>query len=320
MRILFAGSPEIALPSLKALAARHDIAGVFTSPDGLKGRGKAARPQPSPVALEAERAGLRVFKPPRLDADARQTAASLGADILVSVAYGRIFGPRFLALFPLGGINLHPSLLPAYRGPSPINACLLRGDRITGVTVIRVAAEVDGGDILLQSAYPLEGGETAPGLGEALGRLGAEILVQAVAGLAAGRLKGRPQDSRQASYCGALKKTDGFIRWDRPAREIERAFRAYLPWPGIYTRWGERRLNILKPAVYTEESPRPAGEGTSPPGTVLALDRTAGFLVSTGEGILAIQELQLESKKAGNFKAFANGNPDFTGSLLGGTP
>jgi methionyl-tRNA formyltransferase len=323
MRLLFAGSPEIALPSLKALVglslrdSSFELAGVLTNPDSSQGR--HGDPQSTEVgrAFSALAARLReggrpvpvLLKPPRLNGEAREAVAALRTDLLVSFAYGRIFGPRFLALFPLGGINIHPSLLPKYRGPAPIPAVILGRERETGVTVQRLALEVDAGDILAQERVPLSGRETAGELAAAAAEKGAAMLEPVLYGLARGDLRGRPQKGEEASYCSLLSKEDGRIDWEAPAADIDARIRAFTPWPLAWTGHGDRYLAILEGKPY-EGPPGP------PPGTVLGVDTNRGILVQTGEGILGITRLQYRTKKALRWQVFLNGARDFIGSRL----
>ena len=247
MRILFAGTPRIAVPSLKVIDRLFTVVGVLTAPDRPAGRGRAA--VPSAVKLCADELGLRVLQPASLGAEAREQAAALQAELLVVFAYGRIFGPRFLALFRQGGINMHPSALPLYRGPSPLTAALLAGDECTALTVQRIALEMDAGDILSQRPLPIAAGETSGSLGAKAAEAAAGELADVIGRLAAGRAEGRPQDHARATYCRAVKKEDGRIDWGRPARDIERMIRAYQPWPRAFTTLGDKRLILLESEV-----------------------------------------------------------------------
>jgi methionyl-tRNA formyltransferase len=257
------------------------------------------------------------MKPERLGAGARRDIGALGPDILVSFAYGKIFGPQFLALFPLGGINIHPSLLPAYRGPTPIPQAILNRDRETGISIQRLAPEMDSGDILVQEAFPLAGTETAAGLGGEMARRAALLIAPALRGIAAGTLEGRPQDHAKASYCRLLSREDGRINWGAGARDIEARIRAYNPWPLSWTLDGDQRLYILTASVGGAPLTGPAEGQAAAPGTVLGIDRGRGILVQTGEGALAVSMLQYGAKKALDWKAFLNGARGFAGRRLG---
>jgi methionyl-tRNA formyltransferase len=269
---------------------------------------------------------LALFKPLKLDAAFREEAAVWRFDLLVSFAYGRIFGPKFLALFPLGGINVHPSLLPRYRGPSPIPAAILGGDRETGVTIQTLAAAMDSGDILAQERFPLTGRETTAGLGEIVAAKAALMLPPLLGAIAEGTARGRPQDHALATYCSLITREDGRIDWSMGAREIDARIRAFTPWPLSWTNQGGQELCILEARPYGRASV-PRGEAASPaagltgedapPGTVLGVDTQWGILVQTGDGILAVERLQYRTKKALGWKDFLNGVRNFAGSRLG---
>jgi methionyl-tRNA formyltransferase len=315
MRVLFAGTPEIAVPALAKVAASHQVCAVLTNPPREAGRSR--RTKAPPVQEAAEAARLPVLQPARLGAEARARVAELRPDVLAVVAYGRIFGPRFLALFPRGGVNLHPSLLPLHRGPSPIQAALLAGDAETGVTIQRLAAEVDAGDVLAQARVAVGEHETAVELGARLAELGAALLVDVLDGMAAGEVEGRPQDSVLATFSRLIEKGDGLARWSDSARAIYNRYRAFQPWPGLFTTYRGQQLEIrrCRPA---EDARDEAAAEACPPGRVVSMDRGGGLLVQTGEGLLRVTELQLQQKKAMDAKSFVNGHRDILGAVLGG--
>jgi len=316
MRILFAGSPAIAVPSLEAIAALSGegfvLAGLLTKADSPKGR--SGKPEPTECAAAAQ--SIPLLKPEKLDSAAREQAAALKPDLLVSFAYGKIFGPKFLALFPLGGINIHPSLLPRYRGPTPIPAAILNRETVTGITIQRLAAEVDSGDILLQETVPLSGRETTASLSETMAKKAAELLPATLRGIAGETLTARPQDHSAATYCSLIKKEDGLIDWSRSAAEIDAQIRAFDPWPLSWTTHGELQLFILKAEVL-KAAPENADNAPALPGQVLGKDKDKGILIQTGEGVLAVSELQYRTKKALEWKAFLNGARNFMGAKLG---
>jgi methionyl-tRNA formyltransferase len=320
MKILFAGSPLVAVPSLEALARlcgedpRFRLAGVLTNPDARRGRGGGVAP--TDVAAAAAGIGTPLLKPERLDAAAREAVAALEPDLLVSFAYGRIFGPRFLGLFPLGGINVHPSLLPRHRGAAPIPAAILGRDRETGVSVQRLALEMDAGDILARERIPLHGRETALSLGALAAEKGAELLVSVIRDLELGRAVGTRQNDADATYCSRIGKDGGLIDWSEGAEELDAKIRALTPWPLCWTTHGERRLYLLEALPYTGGAvPR---DGAAAPGTALGIDGDFGILAQTGKGILALARLQYEAKKALPWRDFLNGARGFVGSRLGG--
>jgi methionyl-tRNA formyltransferase len=354
IRILFAGSPAIALPSLDAIAARSGgdsagtpgdwlLAGVLTNPD--KPRGRSGSPEPTAVAAAAERHSaalaekglppIPVLKPETLRAEAREAVAALSPDLLVSFAYGRIFGPKFLALFPLGGINIHPSLLPAYRGASPIQEAILRRDAKTGICVQKIAAEMDTGNILAQKEIPLNGRETTASLAERAGKEAAALLSQTLGDLARGLERGesfpegKPQEG-EPSYCSLIGKDSGIIDWNKSVAEIDAMIRAYTPWPSARTTHGGRVLFILEAALFAGPAPRglssgdtldvsrasPGNGSASSAGRVLGTDKKNGILIQTGGGILAVTRLQYHAGKALSWQAFLNGARDFIGARL----
>jgi methionyl-tRNA formyltransferase len=325
MRILFAGSPAIAVPALEALHVlirdgngsreRFELAGILTSPDSPKGR--HGTPEPSELARAAEqlsqtgKAPPAVLKPEKLDGALRDAVAALKPELLVSFAYGRIFGPKFLALFPLGGINIHPSLLPQYRGPAPIPAAILNRDRETGISIQTLALQMDSGDILLQERVPLTGRETTASLSATMAQKAALLLPAALKGIAAGTFAPRPQNHKEASYCSLINRKDGCINWNQSAAAIDARIRAFDPWPLCWTLHQGRQLCIL------QAEPFEGADKAAPPGQVLGIDERRGILIQTGEGTLAATVLQFQAKKALEWRAFLHGARNFVGSRLG---
>ncbi len=313
MKVLFAGTPDIAVPSLEALAAEFDVAAVLTAPDKVSGRGrKITAPA---VKKKAQELGLEVLQPLTLNSEARAAVQNTGADLLVVFAYGRIFGPKFLNLFSLGGINMHPSALPRHRGPSPLTAAILSGDTSTALTVQRIALEMDAGDIISQREYPLDGTETTASLTEEVARAAAPELVRAVDMISRGSVKAVPQDSSRATYCRIILKEDGIIDWNSPAGQIEKMVRAYIPWPKTRTSLNSEALVILESSEPSDiDVPNPESRV---PGEVLGVDKSRGILIQTGSGILAVTRLQLASRKPLDFRSFLNGVKLEPGTILG---
>jgi methionyl-tRNA formyltransferase len=316
MRVLFAGTPALAVPSLMKAAHAHEVVGVLTSPDQPAGRGRSL--VCSPVKEAAAKLNLAVLQPEKLDEPFLDTVKALGPDVLVVAAYGKIFRQSLLSLFPRGGINLHPSLLPRFRGPSPISAAILEGDRETGVSIQKVARKFDTGDILAQERFPLNGDETTAALSDALALLGAELLSGVLADLASGREPAaRVQEEAAATYCHSIKKEDGVLRWDEPADVIERKVRAFDPWPRASTRLAGETLLLLKSHLYPDTLAAQYLRVGRVPGDVLAAERDHGLLVQTGRGILAVERLQLQFKKPLDWRSFLNGHPAVVGTRLG---
>ncbi|MEX2445360.1 MAG: methionyl-tRNA formyltransferase [Alkalispirochaeta sp.] len=346
VRVLFAGTPEIALFSLERLLQENGrewvLTGVLTNPDAPRGRGR--RVQPSPVKVRARDAGLPVLQPERLNPEARSAVQALEPDLLVVVAYGKIFGPKFLSLFPGGGINLHPSLLPRHRGPSPLQAAILAGDRETGVSVQYLAHEMDAGDIIAQERAQLGPNTTVSELHDQLGRRGAELLADAIHHVARGTVRATPQDEQEATYCTKVSRSDGELTWRESAEEIHRKVRALTPWPGVRCRWNDISLQLTETAlpgdgnrppdtrgVAENGEAVPAGacgnsgvippqasehDGDAPAGSVLAVDSALGILVQTTDGVLAIRRLKQHARKELDFRSFVNGNSEIIGSVL----
>jgi len=322
VRVLFAGSPDIAVPSLIRLSFEHEIVGVLTNPESAKGRGLSLESTPVAQAAAAIlRQQVPVLAPQRLGAEARASVAALRPEILVAYAYGRIFGPRFLALFPRGGVNVHPSLLPRYRGPAPIPAAILARDKETAITVQRLALEMDCGDILGQLPLRLNGGETAEDIAEVAAIMGADLLSQVLEEIGEGRERARPQEG-VPSYCSMLRKEDALIDWGSPLLDIDAKIRAFYPWPGAFTYLQGARLNILDafpfPHVTFAAGPSSLDFEDPLPGTVLGLDKSRGIMVQTIDGLIALRRLQVQQKKALPYREFANGMRNLIGAVLGG--
>jgi len=311
LRVLFAGSPAIAVPSLEAVYSQDgiELAGVLTNPDSPKGR--HGTPQPTEVAEAAQKLNVSVLKPLKLDSPIREQIGLLNPDILVSFAYGRIFGPKFLSLFPLGGINIHPSLLPKYRGPSPIQAAILNRDTETGITVQTLALEMDQGDILAVEQMPLSGRETASSLSELAAQKGAQLLIEVLIKIANGTITRTAQNHSEASYCALISRDDGLIDWNLSAAQIEAKIRAFDPWPLCRTVHNDRELFILEAGIFKGQEP------IKSPGQVLGIDKNNGILIQTGDGILSVTRLQYQAKKALFWRDFLNGVRDFSETQLG---
>lgn len=325
LNILYAGSPDVSVIPLRKLleasasGAPFRIAGVLTNPPAVRGRGHTLVPTPVAEAV-AEAAGsysldIPVLSPEKLDGTAREAVTRLNPDVLVCFAYGKIFGPKFMSLFPLGGINLHPSLLPRYRGCAPVPAAILDMQPETGVSIQKIAQEMDSGNILAQTVIPLDGTETAGGLLECAAGIGGDLLVRLLAEASVDGTfsDGMPQNGENATYSRMLRKEDGCICWNRSAREIDAQIRAFTPWPGAFTCVDGTQLKILTASVYAGSLPENCERDSPKPGTVLGVDKRAGILIQTGDGILCVAQLQWQAKKAVDWKSFINGSRNFIG-------
>lgn len=306
MRVLFLGTAEIALPALHRLyqQANVELVGVISQPDRPAGRARVLRA--SPVKKEALELGLTCLTPEKVGgADVQEHVKAWAPDVLVVVAYGQYIPESILELAPHRGINLHPSLLPKYRGPSPIQWALLQGDRETGVSIIRVAKEMDAGDILLQEKYAIRADEHAGSLHDALASLGAEMLCKTIDLIAADALEPRVQHEAEVTHTEKLSKSDGCIDWQNSAQTIHDRLRAFYPWPGSYTLLPDgRRLQVHAAAVES-------GEGE--PGCLI----DEGLCVATQEGALRLLEVQLPGKRRVEAAAFLHGCPLAIGERLG---
>ena len=310
MRIAFMGTPEFAVPSLKALVeAGHEICGVFTQPDKPKNRGMKL--QMPPVKEYALSVGLPVFQPARVrDGEALEILKGLEPELIAVAAYGKILPLEILELPRLGCINVHSSLLPKYRGAAPINWAILNGEDETGVTIMVMAEGMDTGDILAQRATPIPMEENAAQLFERLAQMGAELLVETVAQIGAGAVTPVPQDESGSSHAPMLSRELSPMNWEKTARQLHDQVRGLYPWPAATAVVDGVRCKILRTVL--------AGEaGKVAPGTVLQAGKK-GLRVACGDGALEILELQPDGKKAMAASAFLMGHPIRTGTVLTG--
>jgi methionyl-tRNA formyltransferase len=317
LRILFAGTPEFALPALDALAASdHILVGVLTQPDRAAGRG--LRTQASPVKERALALSLPVLQPVGLrDEGARAALASKAADVFVVAAYGLILPPDVLAMPRFGCVNVHASLLPRWRGASPIQHAILAGDEETGVSIMRMEAGLDTGPVYLQRTTPIGAREAAGSLHDRLALLGAQALLEALGGIAGGTLVPRPQDAARATYAKRIDKREAVLDWTQPAIALERRVRAFNPWPVCETQCGGESLRIWD-ATATAGSGAGAADDAGPrnvPGAVLAAG-ASGVEVATGEGVLRLLRVQRPGRRPVSAADFANAQP-LAGIVLG---
>ncbi len=282
MRLAFAGTPEFSVAAIDALVqAGHTIAAVYTQPDRPAGRGRAV--QASPVAQRAVALKLPLRQPAKFTTEAVEGLQQLAVDALVVAAYGLILPPGALAAPRHGCFNIHASLLPRWRGAAPIQRAILAGDRDSGVTIMRMEAGLDTGPMVLSERIPIAPEMTAGELHDALAPLGARLMVQALACLAAGTARERPQPADGVTYAKKLSKDEARLDWSRGADELARAVRAYHPAPVAWCEFDGERVRVHRARV--------AGGGGAPPGTILGADADC-IRVATGDGALAITELQ----------------------------
>ena len=299
LRIAFAGTPQFALPALRALLdSTHRVVGVLTQPDRPAGRGRELRA--SPVKLLAMERGLPVAQPATLRTpEGRAALNEWSPDLLVVVAYGLILPAAVLTLPRLGCLNIHGSLLPRWRGAAPIHRALLAGDAETGVTIMQLDEGLDTGPTLLERHRPIGPEETSGDLHDALAELGAAALIEAIQGLAAGTLLPRPQPTDGVTYAAKIEKSEARIDWNQDAVQIHRQIRAFNPWPVAEARLGEEPLRLLRARV-ADASGRAAA-----PGALLGMDGD-GIRIACGQGVLAVGELQRAGKRPVSARDFAN--------------
>ena len=309
-RIIFMGTPDFAVRSLNALARLEDteIVAVVTQPDRPVGRGR--HPTAPPVKLASQSLGMETMQPATLrDESVVARLRALDPTAIVVVAYGEILRSEILFLPPCRCINVHASLLPLYRGAAPIAAAILQGESETGVTVMLMDEGMDTGPILSQRTVPIRPDDTTAALGHRLSIVGADLLVETLPLWLGGQIDPLPQDEEAATYAPMISKSDGELDWSRPAQELDRMCRAYYPWPGTFTYWAGKRLKVLRAFAAAEESVEAA------PGTVVRLPDGIG--VTTGRGVLVVQDLQLAGKRAVTADEFVRGQRGFIGSRLG---
>ncbi|MBK1632203.1 methionyl-tRNA formyltransferase [Thiohalocapsa halophila] len=309
-RILYAGTPEFAVPALSALiTSPYEVSAVYTQPDRPAGRGR--RLEPSPVKRRALEADLAVVQPASLkDPQAQAELAARDADLLVVAAYGLILPQAVLDAPRCGCVNIHASLLPRWRGAAPIQRALLAGDAETGISIMRMEAGLDTGPVYRSAPLPITADDTAASLTERLAALGAQTLMAALPGVLDGSAVPRPQDDAAATYARKIIKDEAAIDWTRPAAAIERAVRALNPWPVAQARLSEEVLRIWAAQALPAADAAPAE-----PGRVLATS-AAGIDVGTGAGVLRITELQAPGKRRMAARDFLNARR-VDGVLLG---
>lgn len=315
MKIFFAGTPEIAVKSFHAIADKFQVVGVLTNPDRPVGRKGVLTPPP--IKEKALSLGLPVFQPEKLDTAFLEKVRALAPDILVTFAYGKIFKKDFLDIFTKEALNIHPSLLPLHRGASPINAAILAGDEKTGITVQRMGLKMDSGHIMAQIEFPLTSDVTALDLAEYVSEKSATLILEVLAALET--ISPQQQNDSKATYCTIIKKEDGFINWNESSEEIERKYRAFYPWPGIFTLCNNKNLVITKCHLLPNEVQANIKSNEKKiAGAVLGVDKKEGILIQTGDRILAVTGLKPQAKNEMDFNSFLNGNRYFlNGTILG---
>jgi methionyl-tRNA formyltransferase len=306
MRVVFLGTPEFAVPSLRALATNYEVVAVYTQPDRPKGRGNQLAE--SPVKATAKELGIPILQPERIRRPENlEPLKDWAAHLMVVVGYGQIIPQTIIDLPRLGIVNVHASLLPKYRGAAPIQWAIANGEAQTGVTIMRIDAGLDTGDMLLKETVSIGFSETAPELSPRLALVGSQLLLKAIVQLKGGAAQPEKQRDEDATLAPILKKEDGLVDWQRHANEIYNRWRGFNPWPGAYTVFRGQQMSIT--------AMRPA-EKKSVPGRVYAEKRQ--MFVGCGEGTtLELIELQLAGKKRMSAEAFLNGYQLLENEMLG---
>ncbi|TCK04579.1 methionyl-tRNA formyltransferase [Phorcysia thermohydrogeniphila] len=297
LKVVFMGTPDFAVPSLNALKeAGYEVPLVITQPDRPAGRGKKLTPPP--VKVLAEELGIPVYQPEKVKGNREllETLRKINPDLIVVAAYGKILPDEILNLPKFGCINVHASLLPEYRGASPIQSVLLDGKEETGVTIMKISPELDAGDIISQRKVKIEKSDNAQTLHDKLAKVGAELLVETIPDYVSGKITPVPQDHSKATYCKPIKKEMGRIDWTLPAERIFNMVRAFTPWPSAYAEFKGRRVKI------TEAEPVNL---QGKPGEVVKADKE--LVVATGEGALRIKRIRPEGRKEITGEEFIRG-------------
>jgi methionyl-tRNA formyltransferase len=303
-------TPDFGVPVLTALNDCHDVVGVFTRPDRPAGRGR--HETSSPVKEAASRLGIPVYEPRTMRSEeSARVLAAMNVDAVVVASFAYLLPPGILATPPHGCLNVHPSLLPRHRGPSPVAGAILAGDARTGASIMLMDEGLDTGPVLGRRSIELEDCHTTGTLTGLLSELGAQLLLPTLEAWIAGEVQPEPQDETKATYTSRISARDGLIDWSMPAVDIWRRVRAFDPWPGCYTSWGGRRLKVR--GAVPLDLQREAEPGTvvsTPSGTPVPVG------VVTGDGLLGLSALQLEGKREVPADEFLRGQRNFVGAVL----
>lgn len=310
-RVVFMGTPDFSVPSLKALIETQEVVGVVTQPDRPAGRGRQLRP--SPVKVVAEAAGIPVYQPKSLRKKiAAEPLREWAPDVIVVTAFGQILRSHVLDLPPHGCLNIHASLLPRWRGASPIQHAIMAGDAETGICLMRMDVGLDTGPVFTCRTTPIQADDTAATLHDRLAEIGADLTREYLDDILAGNLSAQAQDDELSTYAPMISKENGRLDWTKSAPEIDRQIRAMTPWPGAFTTWQGKNLKILS-ANPSEKTTRAL------PGFVLTDEETGTAVVAAGSGSIILETIQLAGKKAMSAGDFMRGRPEFAGSILGET-
>lgn len=299
-KIIFMGSPEFAIPTLKLLNKEYQVVGVVTQPDRPAGRGRTLTPPP--IKKLADELGIPSIQPGRMKEEGVfERLVEWNPDVIVVAAFGQILRKNVLELAPFGCINVHASYLPRWRGAAPIQAAIIHGDEYTGVSIMKLDPGIDTGPVLSQEKEYIRQDDNASTLGDRLSILGAELLAKTLPGYLKGEIIPQAQDETQATYASMLNKEDGLLDFNDPAVGLERKIRGYFDWPGAFFLWGEQKIKVRKAIVVEGLRLKPAEHG-----------RVEGFpVIGTGEGSLQLLEIQPAGKNWMSGKDYLRGNPNW---------
>ncbi|MGI6189548.1 MAG: methionyl-tRNA formyltransferase [Clostridiales bacterium] len=315
LRVVFMGTPEFALPSLEAvLRSGQKLIGVVTQPDRPKGRGRLLTPPPVKVwAMERD---IEVYQPEKVrNPEFVAILEKMAPDVIVTAAFGQILSKQILDIPPLGCINVHASLLPKYRGASPIQQALIDGETSTGITIMYMDEGMDTGDIILQKKIDIHPEERADQLHDRLALLGGQALEEALRLFEGGKPAGRPQEHEKATYCKKIDKTMGNINWTENGNQIKNLVRGLTPWPGAFTFYGQQRIKVWKIKEWEYSKAKDCV-----PGQVAAADQQQGLIVACGHGFVRLSEIQAQGKKVMKDVDFIRGNPIPAGTVFSNKP
>lgn len=312
IRAVFMGTPAFSVRPLEYLYTEgYNIVAVYTQPDKSAGRGRFLAT--SPVKQYAAGSQLPVMQPQNFrSAETVAELAALAPDIIVVAAFGQILPKTVLDIPRYGCLNIHPSLLPRFRGVSPIPATILAGDTFTGVCIMLLDAGMDTGPIVAKAQSPVLAWDITGSLTARLAQMGAQLLIDVIPRWINGEIEPRPQDSSKATYCGMVRKEDGLIDWHLPAVDISRRVRAYSPWPGAFTIWQGKQFKVIEARPVALDVKLAPGEVQAVP------EKDAGFVVGTGDGVLGVITVQMEGKRAMPSSEFLRGQRQFIGAVLPG--
>ncbi|MCK4488978.1 MAG: methionyl-tRNA formyltransferase [Anaerolineales bacterium] len=300
--IIFMGTPDFAVPVLEKLSKNFQIIGVITQPDRPSGRGRKLIPPA--VKVSAESLNLEIFQPQDVNSKSSlELIKSWNPDLITVAAFGQILSPTLLALPHFGCLNVHASLLPRWRGASPINAAILENDTISGVTIMKMAEGLDNGPILAQESTSIQPQETAGSLSDRLSVIGADLLVKTIPLYISGEVQIQIQDQSKTTYARMLKRGDGLLDFNQSAEQLARKVRAYSPWPGTFTYWDDQRLIIHQAQAINVTSP----------GSGVFTRYESSPAIGTGEGLLVLKILQQAGKRKNTGKEFLHGSADWPG-------